>query len=105
MESSQGACGASLRWIFWTRIERGWKVLVIRKCFGWQADDHRILVTHDFQTMPAHFADFLMERSYSPGVCLVKQRTAIGSVIEALLLVWALSSPDEWRNLILELPF
>ncbi len=69
------------------------------------ADDDRILVTHDFQTMPGHFANFLMEKGESPGVFLVKQRTAIGRVVEALLLVWAASSPDDWRNRILEIPF
>jgi hypothetical protein len=55
--------------------------------------------------MPGHFASFLIEKGDSPGVFLVKQRTAIGSVVEALLLIWAASSPDDWRNRILEVPF
>ena len=36
------------------------------------ASDDRILVSHDFQTMPRHFADFLQARA-SPGLILVPQ--------------------------------
>ncbi len=68
------------------------------------AEQDRILVTHDFQTMPWHFAGFLRTGRSSPGVFLVKQRTPIASVIEALVFVWAASDPGEWRNQILEIP-
>ena len=84
MELFPAASGANLRLISSTRIPRD-DPEVLRIAAG----DHRILVTHDFQTMPSHFANFLIEEGDSPGVFLVKQRTAIGSVVEALLLVWA----------------
>jgi hypothetical protein len=64
----------------------------------------RILVTHDFRTMPRHFGEFLEARGSSPGVFLVKPRTPLAQVIEALVLVWAASDPDEWKNRILEIP-
>jgi predicted nuclease of predicted toxin-antitoxin system len=35
------------------------------------AEQNRILVTHDFQTMPRHFGEFLIRRQSSPGVFLV----------------------------------
>ena len=69
------------------------------------AEQDRILVTHDYQTMPVHFAAFLLEAGQTPGVFLVKQGTNIGAVIEALLLIWAASSAEEWENRILEVPF
>lgn len=39
----------------------------------------RILVTHDFRTMPRHFAEFLATGASSPGVFLVKQRTPLAA--------------------------
>jgi len=65
---------------------------------------NRILVTHDFQTMPKHFAAFLAGGRSSPGVFLVKQRTPLAQVIEELVLVWTASEPEDWTNRILEIP-
>lgn len=68
------------------------------------ADQGRILVTQDFRTMPRHFGEFLKTRGSSPGVFLVKQRTPLAEVIDDLVLVWAVSAPEEWKNRILEIP-
>ena len=68
------------------------------------ADQGRILVTHDFPTMPRHFGEFLEARGWSPGVFLVKQRTPLAQVIDALVLAWAASEPEEWKNRIVECP-
>ena len=68
------------------------------------AQQGRILVTHDFQTMPKHFGEFLAAGGLSPGVFLVKQRTPVAHVIEELVLVWTASGPKDWTNLILEIP-
>jgi len=45
------------------------------------ADEGRILVSHDFQTMPNHFRQFTRGRN-SPGVLLVRQDLAVGEAIE-----------------------
>jgi hypothetical protein len=47
--------------------------------------------------MPAHFARFLDSRS-SPGLIIVAQDLDIGLAIEDLLLVWAASDAEEWRD-------
>ena len=65
----------------------------------------RVFVTSDLATMPGHFSDFLMKYGSSPGVFLVSQRTSIGEVIDALLLIWAASDAEDWANKILEVPF
>ncbi len=44
---------------------------------GIAASQGRILVTHDFRTMPKHFAEFLAAGGSSPGVFLVKQQTPL----------------------------
>lgn len=68
------------------------------------AEHERILVTSDHRTMPQHFGDLLGAREYCPGVFLVKQRARLADVIEELVMVWAASSSDEWKNRILEIP-
>jgi hypothetical protein len=68
------------------------------------AAEVRILVTSDLKTMPRHFGEFLEAGGSSAGVFLVKQHKPVANVIEALLLVWAASDADEWKNRILEIP-
>jgi predicted nuclease of predicted toxin-antitoxin system len=67
------------------------------------AQEHRILVTHDRRTMPRHFADFIRQHS-SPGVFVIAQTVSVRVAIEELLLVWAASEREEWRNLLVQLP-
>lgn len=64
----------------------------------------RILLTHDTHTMPDHFAAFLMGVQHSPGVFMIPQLLPIGRAIDAVVLVWAASAPDEWRDQCLRLP-
>jgi hypothetical protein len=48
----------------------------------------RILLSHDINTMPGHFAallDKLTAETYSPGVMIVAQNAAIGVAIQSLL--------------------
>jgi hypothetical protein len=61
------------------------------------ADSGRILISHDRKTMPAHLARFLEGHS-CPGVIIVSQDLDIGAAIEDLLIIWAASDADEWRN-------
>src|SRR5450755_3127313 len=59
------------------------------------AAEDRILVSHDFQTMPRHFGDFLQARGSSPGVLVVPQSLPIGEAIEELVLIWGASDAEE----------
>jgi hypothetical protein len=68
------------------------------------AAQDRILITHDFRTMPRHFAAFRATGATSPGVFLVQQNTPLGSVIEEVMLIWMASTPDDWRNRIVVIP-
>jgi hypothetical protein len=72
---------------------------VLRKA----SDLGRVLISHDRQTMPAHFARLLESRS-SPGLVIVPQELEIGAIIEELLLMWAASEAEEWRDKVAYLP-
>lgn len=62
------------------------------------AEQDRILVSHDFQTMPHHFGDLLQACGSSPGVLLVPQYMPIGEAIEELLLIWGASDAGSGRT-------
>jgi hypothetical protein len=64
---------------------------------GLAAESGRILVSHDRRTMPGHLARFV-ERHSSPGVVIVSQDLDVGAAIEDLLIIWAASDAEEWRN-------
>jgi len=64
---------------------------------------NQILVTSDTGRC-RHFGDFLEANGQCAGVFLVKQRAPMADVIGTLVLVWAASDADEWRNRIVEIP-
>jgi Domain of unknown function (DUF5615) len=69
------------------------------------AEQARILITCDRNTMARHFWERLAAGKSCPGVFIVPQRrTAIGEIIEWLLLVWTASQAEEWRDRIVYAP-
>ena len=62
-----------------------------------------LLVTHDLQTMPRHFAAFITTHQ-SAGVLLVPQSLPIAAVVDDLLLIWSTMEAEEWINLMWYLP-
>jgi hypothetical protein len=61
------------------------------------AESGRILISHDRKTMPGHLVRFV-ERPSGPGVIIVSQDLDVGAAIEDLLIIWAASDAEEWRN-------
>lgn len=68
------------------------------------AERHRLLVSHDVGTMPAHFRAFKNAGKHSAGVLLVPQSLDVGAAIDQLLLIWLASEASEWENRIAWLP-
>lgn len=69
------------------------------------AQEHRIVLTHDRDTMIHHFRQRMATGRHTPGLFILPQRRdAIGEVIESLLLVWAASDAKEWANRMVYLP-
>lgn len=67
----------------------------------------RILLTHDRKTMPRHFRDYLAALpagEHSPGVMWLHQSLSIGTAIDAILLISACSTHEEWRDQFVYLP-
>ena len=67
------------------------------------AEQRRVLVSHDRRTMPSEFAEFITT-NHSAGVIIVSRKIPMEVVIEELLLIWAVSSAEEWIDRIVKLP-
>jgi hypothetical protein len=67
------------------------------------AEEGRILVTHDLQTMPRHFEAFITTHQ-SAGLLLVPQSLPIVVAVDDLLLSWSTMDAEEWINLMWYLP-
>ena len=67
------------------------------------AEEGRVLVTHDLQTMPRHFAAFITTHQ-SAGLLLVPQSLPIAAAVDDLLLIWSTMEAEEWINLMWYLP-
>ena len=70
------------------------------------AAQSRILVTHDKRTMPKALKAFVAEGGVSPGILLViPQNAPVRAVVDALWLIWADDHANDWKNLIVKIPF
>ena len=68
------------------------------------AQDGRVLVSHDVNTMEGHFRDFIRDNK-SPGLILIPQkRVGIGDAIESLVLLWEVLDSADLENRICILP-
>ena len=61
------------------------------------AREGRIVVSHDFATMPNHFANFVIGQ-LSPGLILVSQSFSVSHAANSLYLVWEASEAAEYIN-------
>lgn len=71
---------------------------------GRAATEGRILVSHDENSMPGHFAEFLRVGNHSAGLLMVQQGAPVRQVIESIVLIWIASDASEWVDQIVWLP-
>jgi hypothetical protein len=62
----------------------------------------RVLVSHDYRTMPGHFYQFLKECA-SPGLVLIPQQWPVGLAVRRLYATWAGADPEQFQNRIVYL--
>jgi hypothetical protein len=71
----------------------------------WAAQEGRILLTHDVNTMTKYAYERIVAGLSMPGVIEIPRRTPLGVAIEDLLLVIGASEPSDWENKVAYLPF
>jgi Domain of unknown function (DUF5615) len=70
------------------------------------AQQGRIIISHDRETMTRCLRERLDSGKSTAGLFVVPQHpSAVGAIIESLLLVWTASVAEEWRDQIVYLPF
>jgi Domain of unknown function (DUF5615) len=70
----------------------------------WAAREHRVLLTHDVQTMLLHAYQRVSSGAGMTGVLVVPQWLSIGDAIEDLVLVVACSEIGDWRDRVVHFP-
>lgn len=87
---------------FQTALAAGLESVKDSEVLAIAAQQGRILVTHDRKTMPLEFAKFITS-NHSAGV-IISQKLPVEVVIEELLMIWAISTAEEWGDRIAKLP-
>jgi hypothetical protein len=70
----------------------------------WAAEQNRIVVTHDLETMLKYAYDRVAAGQRMPGVIAVPQSLPIGQAIEDLVTALECCEPDDIENSVLHLP-
>jgi predicted nuclease of predicted toxin-antitoxin system len=65
---------------------------------GWLAEENRILLTHDIQTMPDFAYERVSNEMAMPGVVIVPRNTPIGYAINELELLIGAGEPEDFEN-------
>lgn len=70
----------------------------------WAAREHRLVLTHDANTMPALAYERIRRKQAMPGMFVVNQRAALATVIDDILTLAECSEVDEWDGRVIYLP-
>ena len=72
---------------------------------AWAAAEERILLTHDFRTMPHHVSEAFASGKHLAGIIVVPQSMSVGEAIQEIRLIVARCSLEEVKNqMIIYLP-
>lgn len=68
------------------------------------AGEGRVILTHDERTMPGFAYGRVAAEEAMPGMVVVPDQMPIGAVIEDLLLLIQIATPDELQDRVIRLP-
>ena len=71
---------------------------------AWAAQENRVVLTHDVNTLAAEAYNRIAEGLPMPGVLASPQMMAVGPIINDLIFVVENSADDEWENQVVFLP-
>ena len=71
---------------------------------AWAAENQRIIVTHDVNTMPRHAYDRVRAGQPMPGVIVIPEDFSVGKAIEELATMVECCEPEEMINQVKYLP-
>ena len=71
---------------------------------AWAAENQRILVTHDVNTMPRYAYERVRAGQPMPGVIVIPEDLAVGKAIEELAMLIECCAPEEFNRQVKYLP-
>ena len=71
---------------------------------AWAADQARILLTHDIETMVGFANQRIAANRPMSGVIAIRDTLPIGRVIDDLLIILGASEMSDWENIVTFLP-
>jgi len=89
---------------FITAYQGGLSTATDPALLAWAAQEKRLLVTHDWRTMPSHAATLIAAGESIAGLLVVPRRLPINLVIDELELIVICSDEADWQNIIKRLP-
>jgi predicted nuclease of predicted toxin-antitoxin system len=70
----------------------------------WAAQEGRVVLTHDVQTMIGYADERIKQGLPMPGVIVVRKSLPIGRAVDDLLAVVGASDMSDWDNIVSRLP-
>lgn len=70
----------------------------------WAADQDRVVVSHDINTMPGYAYERVTAGQPMPGVIIIPKLLSIGTAIEELVTMLECNEPDDLNNQVIYLP-
>lgn len=71
---------------------------------AWLADEERILLTHDAQTIPGFAYDRVKASQRMPGVIIVRETISIGQTVDELEIMIVASDVADFENTVRYIP-
>ena len=72
---------------------------------AWAAEQNRILLTHDINTIPRYAYNRIVAGDPMPGVIAIPETLDIGEAVEQLFIVIECLAPSELENQVMHLPW
>jgi predicted nuclease of predicted toxin-antitoxin system len=71
---------------------------------AWAADQRRIVLTHDRQTLPKYAYDRIRSHQAMPGIIVVSDTMPVGEAIEVVTMYLECGTAEDFENLVMFLP-
>jgi predicted nuclease of predicted toxin-antitoxin system len=71
---------------------------------NWAASEERVLLSHDFETMPRYAYARMVDGLPMTGLIMIRRSVPVGRAIEELLLILECSADDELVGRVIYLP-
>lgn len=70
----------------------------------WCEDHGFILITNNRRSMPIHLNNHLKNARHIPGIFALKPKATLGEILDDLVLIAEVDTPDEFRDCIVYIP-